>query len=112
MTSPEDVLGENLTPIMGGYHVKDLGEHYCVDILRMLFNWRIVLTEKQPGMRPHTAGIAGAWCYFGHGTDANGNSRTMELAFIRVVGAALSWDGTGRPSGYDKEVFRAYGLPN
>lgn len=100
----EDTLAEVLTPIDGGFHVKDLEDGHCIDVLRMLYNWRIVMSDSGFDGTPHL-GIIHAYCYFGFDQDDQGNPRTMETAFIRAVGAALAWDGTGDPANYDKKVF-------
>lgn len=94
---------EPLTVITGGYHVKDAadGEH-CIDVLKMMYGWRLVLCDKRPGHKEHWL-LDGAWCYFGAGTDEEtGLERSMEQAFCNAVLAANAWDGTGAPTGYNK----------
>ena len=90
-----------LTPITGGYHVKDAGEH-CIDVLMMMYNWRIVLSPKTPEAH---ACVDAAFCYFGHGFYPDGQPRDMNQAFLRAVMAAEIWDGHGEPVGYDKRAF-------
>jgi hypothetical protein len=91
-----------LQPIDGGWRVKtsDDGRHY-IDVLRMLYNWRLVTT---PVNWPTT--LDRGWCYFGHGVDEHGNERTMSTAFRAAVLAGLAWDGgdSSEPAGYDKRV--------
>lgn len=100
MSTPQIPL--ELTLIDGGYHVKDLGNGCCIDILRMLFNYRVVLSEDYNG-EPH-GGIRHGFCYFGHGEDSAGQPRSMEQALLRAVLAATLWDGSGVPLDYDKQV--------
>lgn len=92
-----------LVAIPGGYCLGLRGDGAaCVDVLRMLFNWRLVLTVANP---PHRELIHG-WCYYGHGIDPDtGRARTMQSAFLAAVSAAALWDGTGEPTGYDKAAF-------
>jgi hypothetical protein len=86
-------LAENLTPIDGGYRVKlsDDGRHH-IDVLRMIYNWRIAATPVDSPMF-----IDRAWCYFG----------TDDESFRKAVLAALVWDGddSTEPAGYDKAVM-------
>lgn len=89
-------------PIDGGYCVKRLPDGSCIDVLRMAFNWRVVLTE--PTSSPHQVMRAG-FCYFGHGQTAGGVPRTMHSAFLAATAAARVWEGTGEPPGYDKRAF-------
>lgn len=81
-----------LTPIEGGFRVKTSadGRHY-IDLLEMLFNWRIVTT---PVACPVV--VDRGWCYFGR--DA--------YTFLKAVKAAQDWDGSDdtEPAGYDKRV--------
>ncbi|WP_336794184.1 hypothetical protein [Gordonia malaquae] len=91
------------TPIVGGYCIKRLSDTHCVDVLTMMFNYRIVRSPR--GEHESHDMIDGAWCYFGHGVDDDGRDRTMPGALLRAHAAALVWDGTGPPVGFDKEVF-------
>jgi hypothetical protein len=85
-------LVENLTPIDGGYRVKlsDDGRHH-IDMLRMIFNWRVVTTPVDMPL-VYDRG----WCYFGTG----------DQSFRKALLAALVWDGADdtAPAGYDKQV--------
>lgn len=88
--------------IYGGYHVKNIGGGRCIDVMRQLYNWRLVIgpSDHDPyGCYEH------GWCYFGHGTDANGHPRDMATAFLAAIAAAEVWDGHDTPPGYDKEAF-------
>lgn len=87
------------TPIHGGYHVKDLPDGRCIDVLQQLYNWRLVLSTPEHRIIEH------GWCYFGHGRDIDGNVRNMSMAFHSAMAAALVWDGQGTPPGFDKEAF-------
>lgn len=82
----------DLTPIDGGYRVKLSrdGRHY-VDVMKMLFNWRVVTT---PVRLPCT--YDRGWCYFGTGP----------ASFRNAVMAALVWSGSdlSEPAGYDKRI--------
>ncbi len=95
----------DLTPILGGWCVRRLDDHRCLDILQMLCNHRLVVTERHVTV-PHNGahGIEQGWCYYGHGTDEHGNDRTMTTAFVAAVAAALVWDGTGTPPGANKRA--------
>lgn len=95
-----------LTPILGGYCVKRTADdRMCIDLMRMLVNWRIVVTIRpdDPAV-PHVTTEHG-WCYFGHGVDERGEPRTMQLAYLRALAAIETWDGSGSPPGYDKQAF-------
>jgi hypothetical protein len=95
-------LTQKAVPIHGGWHVKDSadGEH-CIDVLQMMYGWRLVLCDKRPGHKEHWL-LDGAWCYFGSGITENGVPRSMNQAFLNAMTAALAWDGDGEPPGYDK----------
>lgn len=86
--------------IEGGWHVKvrDDGE-CCIDVMQMLFSYRIVLT-----LHPGHEFIEHGWCFFGHGVDDTGRPRTMAAARLAAFAAALAWDGYGSPTGYDKQA--------
>ncbi len=81
-------------PIDCGWHIKmrDDGEA-CIDVLQMLYNYRIVLSS--PNHMTHEHG----WCYFGHG------GKTMEDARLAAFAAAMVWDGYGSPPGFDKQAL-------
>lgn len=90
-------------PIPGGVHVKVRSDgKYCIDVLRMLYNYRIVLSPVHP--KPHEQ-VAHGWCFFGHGSTADGHPRTMESAWFAATCAAAVWDGYGDPPGFDKKTF-------
>lgn len=91
---------EEMMPIDGGYHVKvtDDGK-YCIDIYRMMYNWRLTISEIDPE-RPHENGHLHGWCYYGHGA-----GRSMHGAMLAATFAAAEWDGVGEPDGFDKRAF-------
>lgn len=84
------VFGEPVTLIDGGLRVKDTGTHY-VDVLRVIYNWRVARTPKD-----HPETIDRAWCYFGAGTEV----------LLRAVAAARDWDDgdDSAPQGWDKDA--------
>lgn len=87
------------TPIDGGWHIKTRDDgKYCVDIMQMTYNFRIVLSHPDHMMYEH------GWCYFGHGEYPSGVPRTMGTALLAAVAAAEAWDGYGSPPGFDKQV--------
>lgn len=90
-----------MDPIDGGWHVKvrDDGQ-YCIDIFKMAYNYRIVLSPTEP---PHML-VEHGWCYYGHGFDEFGTQRTMQRAFLAATTAARVWDGYGVPLGFDKQA--------
>lgn len=94
------------TPVLirGGYHVKDLPGGRCMDVMQQLYNWRLVISNTSFD-HGATSGYLHGWCYFGHGTDAQGNPRDMSMALHRALSAAMVWDGEGTPPNYDKEAF-------
>jgi hypothetical protein len=96
----ETQLGADLVPIEGGFHVKDLPDGKCVDVLRMIFNWRVVRTDMKLPDGTH-ASLDRGWCYEGTGLHS----------FLRAVGEAISWDGADdtEPAGWIK---RAVPLPD
>jgi hypothetical protein len=85
-------MGDMVTgePIDGGWRVKtnDAGTHY-VDILVMLYNYRVVLT---PVDRPMM--IDRHWCYAGR----------TRATLLRAVVAVHAWDGSPdtEPYGWNK----------
>lgn len=94
---------EGLEQIRGGFHVKmaDDGIH-CIDVMQMMYGWRLVLCDARPGAKRHWV-LDGAWCYFGAGDDPEtGLPRSMEQAFVNAVMAAQAWDGYGSPEGFNK----------
>lgn len=102
MTShPGMELPETPLLIDGGYCVRRLPDGRCVDVLKMLYNWRVVLTRRDPITDEHEVYERG-YCYFGHGEDSSGRPRDMETAFLTAMSAAAVWGGEGDPSGFDK----------
>lgn len=83
-------FGEPVTLIDGGLRVKDTGTAY-VDVMRMIFNWRVARTPKD-----HPESVDRAWCYYGTGTET----------LLRAVAAARDWDGGDdtAPRGWDKNA--------
>lgn len=81
-----------LVPIEGGFRALETETHY-VEIMRMLFNWRLVTTPKSCPLT-HDSG----WCYPG-GTGAR--------ALHRVIQAAMEWGGdlSTEPKGWMKNVM-------
>jgi hypothetical protein len=81
-----------LKPIEGGYRVRATDE-YLVDVMLMMFNWRVVVTLPEEEGTFHLHGF----CYFG---------RTEE-SFQRAVAAALAWEDplNGTPPGFDKQAY-------
>lgn len=93
----------DMQPLPGGWHVKTLPDGRCVDVMRQLYNWRLVVGPA--GHDPRDSYEHG-WCYFGHGKDPHtGRPRSMGTAFNAAMIAALTWNGRGAPPGFDKEAF-------
>lgn len=90
---------DGITPIDSGWHIKDIGNGMCIDVLKMLFNYRVVLSHRDHHQYVH------GWCYFGHGLDKHGNPRSMESAKLAAILAAAAWNGHGCPPGFDKQAF-------
>lgn len=108
MKFPREMEGL-LTPIDGGYHVRDSEDGlYCIDIMRMLYNWRIVRSPKNEGISEHRL-VDGGWCFYGHGLDDQGKERTMATAQMRAAMVALVWDGQGDPPMFDRRAHSADG---
>ncbi|CPV66805.1 hypothetical protein [Mycobacteroides abscessus] len=95
------LTGGEPVAIEGGWCIKALNDQYCIDVRKMLFNYRIVLTHRIGGEH---GGPKHAWCYYGHGVDANGQQRTMQTARLAAILAARAWDGQGAPEGYDRQA--------
>lgn len=94
-----------LTPIYGGFHIRERADgKACIDVMRMMYNWRLVLAEIEPGRDVHEGGYIHGWCYFGFETPEH-PGRNMDTALATAVAAALVWDGVGEPVGYDKKVM-------
>lgn len=83
-----------LRQIQGGYHVKDLPDGRCVDVMIMLWNWRVVRSDQGH------MGMDRGWCYEGTGP----------ATFQRAVVQALTWDGADdtEPEGWIKRVASAW----
>lgn len=93
------IQAEPFPVIDGGWHIKTRDDgKYCIDVMKMAYNYRIVLSRPD-----HTTYMHG-WCYFGHGTRDNGTQRTMQSALLAAIAAAEAWDGYGHPVGYDKQA--------
>ena len=84
------MIGE-LTEIKGGFHIKDLGNGKCVDVMLQLFNWRLVRSDVSHRV------VDRAWCYAGLG----------KATLLLAVGEALCWDGRDdtEPDGWLKRVI-------
>lgn len=81
-----------LTQVQGGYRIKQTDEYY-VDVMLMMFNWRLVvgLTEMDGLTYEH------GYCYFG--TDLG--------TFARAVAAGIAWTDplNTDPEGFDKKAY-------
>lgn len=79
-----------LTRCDGGYRVKETETHW-VDVVRMIYNWRVARTPKDAPWRYDRG-----WCYAG----------TDPASFITAVLAALAWDGADstEPAGWNKNI--------
>ena len=94
MSNGDDtVIGDGYRVIGDGYCVHRPDSEHCVDVLRMIWNWRVVLTARKDG-DPHLTHERG-YCYFG----------LDYPVFLRALKAARAWDGQGDPEGYDKRAF-------
>lgn len=85
------LFGTPVTMVDGGLRVKET-ETGWVDVMRMIFNWRITRTPKA---MPET--FDRGWCYYGTGHGV----------LLRAVRAALEWDGGDdtEPPGWDKNAM-------
>lgn len=83
-----DITGAEVTPVDGGFRVKETGTHW-VDVLRMIYNWRVARTPKD---LPFT--YDRHWCFAGNGW----------VTLLRAVSAAAEWDGGDgtEPEGWNK----------
>lgn len=98
-------LPADLTAIDGGWCVKVLPHgSACVDVLKMLFNYRVVISPRMAGRSEHPESYSRGYCYFGHGHDGEGQQRSMPGAFLSALAAARVWDGVGDPQGFDKRA--------
>lgn len=86
----ERKLGASISRIDGGYRIKETATHY-IDVMEMIFNWRIVTTPIACPM-VYDRG----WCYQGIGL----------AGFLPAALAALAWDGSDdtEPAGYFKRT--------
>ena len=84
------MIALQLTATDGGVRVKETGTHY-IDVIRMIYNWRIARTPKSDPMCYDRG-----WCYAG--TDYG--------SFTRAVLAAAEWDGADdtEPEGWSKNT--------
>jgi hypothetical protein len=82
------IAGTEVTPVDGGFRVKETDTHQ-VDVLRMIFNWRIARTPKD---RPEQ--YDRHWCYAG----------TSWATLVTAVHAAAEWDAADgtEPEGWNK----------
>lgn len=95
----------DLPAIDGGWCVKVLPDgSACVDVLKMLFNYRVVISPRSAHGAEHPESYSRGCCYFGHGHDVEGAPRSMPGAFLAAVAAARVWGGTGDPHGFDKRA--------
>lgn len=83
-----DSIFDLLTPVDGGFRVKETDRYY-LDVMQMLFNWRLCCTRKDCELVYDRS-----WCYVGRD----------QLAFLTAVFAALEWDGSDdtEPVGWNK----------
>lgn len=88
--STEATTATLFTPIEGGLRIHDnpAGTHW-VDVLAMLYNYRIALTPKAAPFLIETY-----WCYAGK----------SRADLMRTVAAAMEWDGAvgTDPVGWNK----------
>lgn len=89
LLKPISTTGElKICMIEGGWRIKQTQHHY-IDVMRMMFNYRIVTTPVSFPMVYDRH-----WCY--QGTDSR--------AFTHAVVAAAMWDGSDdtEPEGWNK----------
>ena len=81
-------------PIDGGWCIAVVDEQRCIDVLSMLYNFRVVETLRSVN-GGHSFYQRG-WCYQGTGT----------VAFLRVLAALKAWDGSTNtePQGWIKRT--------
>lgn len=93
-TFSTDILGiERVSDSL--YCVKTLDDGRHIDVVAMLYNWRLVRSD------PERTGYDRGFCYFGHG-----HGGSMRRAFMVAVLAGLQWDGADdtEPAAYDKRA--------
>ena len=80
----------DLGPFTQGFRVHETDD-YFIDVIEMLFNWRVVAAPKSCPLT-----YDAAYCYIGKD----------QPTFIAAVLGARVWDGpgTGHPPGWDKYV--------
>lgn len=85
-----ELHGVPISQVSGGLRVKET-ETAWVDVMRMIYNWRVVRVLKDS---PET--VDRAWCYYG----------TDIATLLRAVEAAIAWDGGDgtAPAGWDKDA--------
>ena len=95
------------TPIPGGYCVKTLDAHRCVDVLDEMYSVRLAVTFRDIGA-PHTGyeQLGPSWRYFAHGRTSAGTPRTKRTAFTAALHAVSLWAGDGDPPNFDKIARR------
>jgi hypothetical protein len=94
-----------ITEIDGGWCIKTSADGaFCIDVIKMMINYRIVKSPIDRNGSRHRIYEAG-YCYFGHGTAGDGTPRTMHTAYHAAMAAAIAWDGEGHPPGYDKKAI-------
>ena len=100
-------LGLTATPIPGGYCVKTLDAHRCVDVLDEMYSVRLAVTFRDIGA-PHTGyeQLGPSWRYFAHGRTSAGTPRTKRTAFTAALHAVSLWAGDGDPPNFDKIARR------
>lgn len=82
------VTGTEVKPVDGGFRVKETTVHY-VDVLRQIYNWRVVRTQKACEWSYDRY-----WCFAG----------TSWVTLLRAATAAAEWDGGDDtdPAGWNK----------
>jgi hypothetical protein len=82
------ITGTEVVPVDGGFRVKETETHQ-IDVLRMLFNWRVATTPKDLPWSYDRH-----WCYAG----------TSFTTLMRAVQAVADWDGSDgtEPEGWNK----------
>jgi hypothetical protein len=82
--------GGELTPVDGGYRVKETATHF-IEVYLQIYNWRLVTTPKSDPLC-----WSRGWCYAGTGVQS----------FTAAVMAAKAWDGSAgtEPEGWNKNL--------
>jgi hypothetical protein len=86
--SLSELTGTGITVTDGGFRVKETPTHW-VDVVRMIYNWRVARTSKDAPMTYDRH-----WCFAGTGWPS----------LIAAVLAAAEWDGGDDtdPAGWNK----------